>query len=61
MDLFGQTCFAAAEKCEVKGKENQHPDMKVMGFVTALSGQVLLLSRSKEALSEFSLALQQFR
>lgn len=35
MDLLGQTCFAAAEKCEVKGQENQHPDMKVVGFVTA--------------------------
>lgn len=33
-------CSAAAGKCE----ENQHPDRKSTGFVTTLSGQILVLS-----------------
>lgn len=42
-------CFAAAGKCE----ENQHPDVKPAGFVSTLSGQILVLSWSMEALSGF--------
>lgn len=50
MDLLHRTCFAAAGKCE----ENQHPSMKLTGFLSALPGQILLLSPSMKALSEFS-------
>lgn len=50
MDLLDRTRFAAPGKYE----ENQHPNMKLTGFVTALSGQILLLSMSMKALSELS-------
>ena len=56
MDLLDQTCFPAAGKYE----ENQHPNVKLTGFVTALSGRILLLSKSMKALSEFSCWLCSF-
>lgn len=50
MDPPDGACLAAAGKCE----ENQHPDVKPTGFVTTLSGQILVLSQSMEALSGIS-------
>lgn len=48
MGLLDGSRFAAAGRCE----ENQCPNVKLTGFVTAPSGQILLLSKSMEALSE---------
>lgn len=56
MDLLDPTRFAAPGKYE----ENQHPNMKLTGFVIALSGQILLLSKSMKALSELSRCLCSF-